>query len=230
MDPAADLCAFSRDILNQFSDRSIERLTGRPAMALPASFTREHLRENVEKEIAKDCLVIERAMLAHRKGARLAHADFDILFEQSKQIDRYFVQRIILPSVTIQLQFDVIEEIRRKRIRYVADFASDILPLLEETGSLEKSVARLYTADQFHGFVGELLFLSCVEVKKLAGSVMFLSPFNQAMADFIDEVVEAMEQARHDVAAAAAARFFTLPAPGGPNPARLSLIFAAPLP
>jgi hypothetical protein len=210
MNGTTPLCAFCRETLTRFSDRCVERLTGRSLGVLPASFTTAHLRENVEKEVAKDCLVIERAAMACRKGGRLTEADLDALFEQSKQIDRYFVQRIVMPSVDIQLRFEVIEEIRKKRFRYIADLVADLMPFLEQGRPLEDGITHLYSADQFHGLVGELLFLSCVEVKKLAGSgsVRFLPPFSRAMDDFVDEVVEAMEQARHEVAADVARRFF----------------------
>lgn len=208
MDAVPELCAFSRDMLDRFSDRCIEYLTGRATMTLPPSITRDLLRENVEKEVAKDRLVYERAALAHRDGQIISGADIDLLFEQSQRIDQYFIDHMILPSVSIKIRFDDITEIRKKRFRCLADFTLDLLRTDGEGRSFHDTIRSFLAADEFHGFVGETLFLHCIEVKKLARSVQFLHPFNRAMDMFVDEVVEAMEAVRRDVAEAVTARTF----------------------
>jgi hypothetical protein len=202
------LCEFNRRMLTTFSDRCIERLTGRPAGALPASFSKEHLRDNVEKEVAKDCLVIERAAQAIATGTRLGNRAIDDLFERSKEIDRLFLGRVTIPSFTLELRYEQIEEIRKKRYRYLATLTADVLEAAGERQDLADAVHHLYTVDQFHGLIGEILFLYCIEVKMLAGMVRFLAPFNRAMDEFIDDVVEAMEQVRHEIAAGLAANMF----------------------
>ena len=209
MSETVSLCEFNRTMLTGFSDRCIERLTGRPAGTLPASFTKEHLRDNVEKEAAKDCLVIERAAEAFRAGTRLGDDAIDDLFEHSKEIYRVFVQRLSLPSISFRPRYAMIEEIRKKRFRYLADFTADLMEIMEGGSTFPQAIRSFYSAEQFHGFIGEVLFLYCVEVKKLAGMVRFLPPFNRAMEDFIDEVVESMEQARHEIAVAVADSFFS---------------------
>ena len=205
------LCELDRRMLTDFSDRCIERLTGHSTGSLPASFTREHLRDNVEKEAAKDCLVIERAALAFEAGTRLGEAAILDLFERSKEIDRVFIERLTLPSFTFEPRYDLIGEIRMKRYHYLADLTADVLESTREQRELADAVRRLYSTDQFHGLIGEVLFLYCIEVKKLAGMVRFLAPFNRAMDEFIDDVVEAMEQARHEIAASLTAGLFPQP-------------------
>jgi hypothetical protein len=214
MDPAEAFSSFFRDLLTRFSDRCVEQLTGRSTSTLPLSITREHLAENVEKEVVKDRDVIEQAVTAHARGARLADEDIDALWERSQQVDQDFVRNMVLPSVSIQLHFDDIREIRKRRFRYLAAVVDDLLQSLRDGDTLDDAFQALYTADQFHGFVSELLFLHRMEVKKLAASVRFLPPFNRAMDMFIDEVVESMETTRHIVAAAETRRLFPAPATG----------------
>ena len=210
MNTVTSLCEFNRRMLNSFSDHCLQRLTGRPAIALPASFIKEHLRDNIEKEAAKDCLVIEHAAHAIRAGARLGDGTIDDLFERSKEIDRVFIGRLALPSFSFEPRYEIIEDIRKKRFRYLADFTADLLETMNGH-SLDDAVRQLYTAEQFHGLIGEILFLYCIEVKMLAGMVRFLPPFNRAMDEFIDDVVEAMEQARHEIAADLSNSLFPLP-------------------
>lgn len=201
MTGSATLCEFNHSLLTRFSNRCVERLTGRPAAALPPSFTTDHLRDNVEKEAAKDCLVIERAAEAHLDGTVLGDRAIDDLFEQSKEIDQLFIARLALPSFSFEPRYEEIEDIRKKRFHYLAGITKDLLEGMHERSAFAEAVRSFYTADQFLGLIGEMLFLYCIEVKKLAGMIRFLPPFSRAMEDFVDEVVEAMEQARHDVAA-----------------------------
>ncbi len=189
-----------RDMLTRFSDRCIERLTGRPPIAMGVSVTSAHLRDNVEKEITKDCLVIEHAVQTFSAGREFSDADLDRLFERSKAIDREFLDQLVLPSVCINIRYDDIEKIRKKRFRYLAEFVVDLLQYMDDAGDMEEAVRSLFTAEQFRGVVGEFLFLYCVEVKKLTRSVRFLPPFSRAMDAFVDELVEAMEASRQEIA------------------------------
>jgi hypothetical protein len=205
---AADIGEFNRDLLFLFSDRCIERITGRSSMELPASISGNHLRENVEKEVEKDRLVIERAAEAFQNGTSLGDEDIRDLFERSKAIDRAFLQHVVLPSLSIQIQYDDIQHIRMKRFQYLAGFVGDLLAVWKEAASLPAAVCELYTPDQFTGLVGEILFLYCIETKRLRNSVRFLHPFNRAMDQFVDELVEAMEIERREVARAMTHRLF----------------------
>jgi hypothetical protein len=206
---AADIGDFDRDLLFLFSDRCIERITGRSALELPVSLSSNHLRENVEKEIEKDRLVIERAAEAFQNGMSLGDGDIRDLFERSKAIDRAFLQQVVLPSLSIQIQYDDIQHIRMKRFQYLAGFVGDLLAVWKEAASFPHAVGELYSPDQFTGLVGEILFLYCIETKRLRNSVRFLYPFNRAMDQFIDELVEAMEIERREVAGAMTHRIFS---------------------
>jgi hypothetical protein len=219
MESTPAFCRFFREVLTFFSNRCIEQLIGRAAGQLPRSITQDHLRDNVEKEAAKDCLVIERAAEAYESGTRLGERSIDELFTFSQEIDRAFIGRLTLPSFSFEARYEAIEEIRKKRFRYIADFTADLLEVMEGRLPFADAVRKLYSADQFHGFIGEVLFLYCVEVKKLAGMIRFLPPFNKAMEDFIDEVVEAMETVRHEVADRETRRLF----PGEPPRKRMGI-------
>jgi hypothetical protein len=206
---AVDIVEFDRDLLFLFSDRCIERITGRSTLELPASLSGNHLRENVEKEVEKDRLVIERAAEAFQNGTTVVDGDISDLFERSKAIDGAFLQQVVLPSLSIQIQYDDIRHIRMKRFQYLAGFVGDLLAVWKEAASFRAAVCELYTPDQFTGLVGEILFLYCIETKRLRNSVRFLYPFNRAMDQFVDELVEAMEIERREVASAMTHRIFS---------------------
>jgi hypothetical protein len=205
----ADIVAFDRDLLFLFSDRCLERITGRSALELPVSLSGNYLRENVEKEVEKDRMVIERAVGAFQNGTTVDDGVIRELFERSKAVDRAFLQQVVLPSLSIQIQYDDIQHIRMKRFHYLAGFVGDLLAVWKETASFPAAVCELYTPDQFTGLVGEILFLYCIETKRLRNSVRFLYPFNRAMDQFIDELVEAMEIERREVAGAMTHRIFS---------------------
>lgn len=200
MDETAAICSFIRETLYRFSDRCFERLTGKSVLSTISSVSTEHMCMNVEKEIVKDCLVVQRTADALSAGAEPSNMDIDDLFERSKELDRTFIQNLILPSVSINIRYDDISRYRKKRFRYLMEFVADILRSSRQQGMFAETVRRNYTPDQFQGFIGEYLFLYCIEVKQLADSVRFLPPFSRAMNNFIDELVEAMELSRQEVA------------------------------
>ena len=208
MDKTAAICSFDRDMLFLFSERCVERLTGRAPFTYAASVTTTYLYENVSKEAEKDRLIIERAAEAYNTGTSLAEADVDTLYDRSKKIDQIFVRHIVLPSLTINIRYNDIEDIRKRRIRFLIGVVGDLLHSWQDGHTFEETVRRQYTASQFQGLVSDILFLSCVEMKLLASSFTFLPPFNRAMGTFIDELVEVMEDAKKEVAARMAVGIF----------------------
>ena len=208
MDKTAAICSFDRDMLFLFSERCVERLTGRTPFADAASVTTTYLYENVSKEAEKDRLFIERAAEAFPAGTSLAEADVEALYERSKKIDQVFVRHIVLPSLTINIRYDDIEDIRKRRIRFLIGVVGDLLQAWQDDHTFEETIRRQYTASQFQGLVSDILFLNCVEMKLLASSFTFLPPFNRAMGMFIDELVEVMEDAKKEVAAQMAVGIF----------------------
>lgn len=208
MDQAAAICAFDRDLLFLFSERCVEQLTGRTPFSYAASVTTTYLYENVSKEADKDRIFIERAAELFHAGKAVGEPDVEELYERSKKVDLVFVRHIVLPSLSINIRYGDIADIRKKRIRFLTGIVSDLLHSWQDRETFEDTVRRQYSSSQFRGLVSDLLFLSCVEMKLLASSFTFLPPFNRAMGTFIDELVEVMEEARKEVAARTAGGIF----------------------
>lgn len=208
MDRLFTLWAFDRDLLSRFSERSVELLTGRSPIMFTASLTTAYLRQNVEKEIEKDRLIVEQAIISFDAGRFLSISDVDALFEQTKEVDREFIRQLVLPSVCIAVRYDDIEETRKRRILYLARFVENLLMAWPADASLPEVFRLRYSSARFRDILKEYLGLYCLETKHLANSIKFLHPFNRAMDLFMEELLETMEQAAHQIAQSFADRIY----------------------
>lgn len=208
MDKLFEFRTFDRDLLFRFSERSIRLLTGRSPMNFAASFTADYLRQNVEKETEKDRLIIEHASQAFDDGRLITAADVNLLFDRTKEIDSAFVRQLVLPSVSISIRYEDIEETRKRRILFLARLVEDLLMIWSPDDDLGTLFRRYCSADRFHDILTEYLDLYILETRQLTNSVKFLPPLNRAMDLFVEEIVETMEEVREPVVLAVRDRFY----------------------
>ncbi len=90
-------------------------------LALPA--IEPMLAENVAKEIRKDALVIHRAAQCLASGSPPGAKEADGLLAAARDIDREFLDRAAGLPLRLNIPYERIEPLRRKRIQCGLDLA-----------------------------------------------------------------------------------------------------------
>ena len=96
MDKADILCEKDEALLREFSRRVVRRVTGR-AVPFRLPFLGDYIDANVMKEVEKDRIVIRRASEVFHAGRGASDTDREELFEETKAVDRTFVQHLPIP-------------------------------------------------------------------------------------------------------------------------------------
>lgn len=193
MDNVGILCDKDNDFLHDYSRRCIERLTGHSLFSVPLPFLSTYLEANIKKETDKDRLIIEHAAEALASGKEPGDVDIDEIFERTKTVDHAFVRRLLIPSFSIQVRYEDIEDIRKKRIARLSTTAGEVLHAWKGSSSFSEAVRTTYSESQFREIILDILHLYNLETRKLTGSIKFFSPFNRAIGAFAETAFETME-------------------------------------
>ena len=193
MDNVGIICDKDNDFLHDYSRRCIERLTGHSLLSVPFPFLSAYLEANIKKETDKDRLIIEHAAEALAAGKEPGDVNIDEIFEKTKVVDKAFVRGLLIPSFSIQVRYEDIADIRKKRISLISKSAGEVLRVWGDSGSFSEVVQRIYTKQQFRDILQNVLHLYNLETKKLNNSIKLFSPFNRAIGMFADNVFETME-------------------------------------
>ena len=191
MDNVGILCDKDNAFLHDYSRRCIERLTGRSLFPFP--FLSTYMEANIKKEADKDRLIIEHAAKALASGKEPGDVNIDEIFEKTKIVDKAFVRNLLIPSFSIQVRYEDIAHIRKKRIARLSTTAGEVLRAWGNTGSFSEVVRTTYSETQFREIVRDILHLYNLETRKLTDSITFFSPFNRAINAFAENVFETME-------------------------------------
>jgi len=191
VDNVGILCGKDNDFLHDYSRRCIERLTGHSLFAVP--FLSTYLEANIKKEADKDRLIIEHAAEALASGKEPGDVNIDEIFEKTKIVDKVFVRELLIPSFSIDVRYEDIADIRKKRIAHISKSAGEILRAWDASSSFSGVVQSIYTEQQFRDMLRTILHLYNLETKKLGNSIKFFSPFNRALDMLTENVFETME-------------------------------------
>lgn len=202
MDRVAALAALDRRMLEDFSRRTIVRLRE----ALPLRVVLPHLgtflAQNVEKEIRKDALVIQRAAEALRSGAPPGPAAAREILEATRQIDREFLRNVDPFPVRIEIPYERIAPLRLERIGRGLDLAYRVLDAWRRGRKLRDTFTREECERRLLG----LLELYARETHALSQSVRLpalLAPLQSLLAERLQEIMsEVGERLARDLAAA----------------------------
>lgn len=187
------LCDKDSDFLHDYSRRCIERLTGHSLLSVPFPFLSAYLEANIKKETDKDRLIIEHAAAALAVGREPGDVDIEEIFEKTKAVDRAFVRSLLIPSFSIQVRYEDIADIRKKRIARLSRTAGDVLRAWGDSASFSDVVRTTYSESQFRELLLDILHLYNLETRKLSDSISFFSPFNRAISAFAENVFDTME-------------------------------------
>jgi hypothetical protein len=135
-------------LMHDFSELSLEQLKDRSFYCMPLPFLRTYMNANVGKEIDKDRLIIEYAAARFREGRLCCDYDIGEMFEMTKQVDKAFLRKVNLPSLTITIRYEDIASIRKSRIDCLSRSVHDLLAHWKDDLPVEDASGRR-TASRF---------------------------------------------------------------------------------
>lgn len=202
MDKVAILCSRDSMIMHEFSALSLEQLKDRSFFCMPLPFLRTYMNANVGKEIDKDRLIIEYAAARFRENRTCCDYDIVEMFDMTKQVDKAFLRKVNVPSLSITIRYEDIASIRKSRIDILSRCVHDLLAHWKDDLPVEDAVRAAYRKQDFQETIAEILHLYNQETKQLSNSLRAFGPFQMAVGAFAGALYRAMEQAAEDLTAA----------------------------
>lgn len=172
MDRAAALARLNRRMLEAFSARTVGALSASLPLRLALPRLEQILKQNLEKEVRKDALVIRRASEALAAGAPPGPDVARQLLDSARQIDRDFVARLGRFPLRIEIPYARIEPLRLRRIGHGLDLAYRILDAWRRRRRLRDA----FSPAELERRLLEILTLYCEETVALANTARLPGP------------------------------------------------------
>jgi len=208
VDKVGVLCEKDRAMLAEFSRQSLDRASGHARVLLSLPFFSAYYDANVRKEVDKDRLIIEEAARAFEAGRPVCDLDLEDIFEKTKTVDKAFVDNLLIPSLSLIVQYGDIADIRIQRIRRIARAVYDLLEKWPDTAAFDDVVRSVYRENDFKELIRDILRLYNQETMMLSHSIKLLPPLNRAMSSFSETLFQAMEETATVMADACAHKLF----------------------
>jgi hypothetical protein len=191
------LCGMDRDMMNEFSRQSVERLRSGLRFRLIMPLFSDLMDANVEKEVEKDVLIIKSAARAFSDGVDGESMNIAELFNETTEVDKRFMEKLLrLPPLSIC--YGCIEDIRKKRIKLLVSTVYDILSQWLDSIPFRSAVKRAYSQQEFEVRLNKMLHLYTLETRELSNS--FKLPLAKEL--FTNTVFNTMEGVADSLAAA----------------------------
>jgi hypothetical protein len=190
------LCGMDRDMMNEFSRQSVERLRSGLRFRLIMPLFSDLMDANVEKEVEKDVLIIKSAARSFSDGVDGESMNIAELFRETTEVDRRFMEKLLrLPPLSIC--YGCIEDIRKKRIKLLVSTVYDILSQWLDSIPFRSAVKRAYSQQEFEVRLNKMLHLYTLETRELSNS--FKLPLAKEL--FTNTVFNTMEGVADSLAA-----------------------------
>jgi hypothetical protein len=199
MDRVAILCNKSRDLMHEYSRRSLDRVSGHSFVFASRSLFSTYVDANVKKEIEKDRLIIRVAAGAFHAAREARDLDLEDIFEKTKRVDKEFLDTLLIPSFTLSLRYSDFSDIRIQRIWRISTMVYALLRNWPDGASLADAVRNAYTEKEFREHVAEILHLYNVETRVLSKSIRRFTPFSKAITAHLESLFQAMEETKDDI-------------------------------
>jgi hypothetical protein len=196
MDRAAALARLNRRMLEAFSARTVGALRKSLPLRLALPRLEQILRQNLDKEIRKDALVVRRAAEALAAGAAPGDEAARQLLDSARQIDREFVARLGRFPLRLEIPYARIEPLRRLRIGLGLDLAYRILDAWRQGRRLRDAFAPAELERRLLG----ILTLYCEETVALGDTARLPGPLAPVGARMASRLLEVMTAVSRDLA------------------------------
>lgn len=157
----------------------------RPSLRVALGPLEPILALNVDKEVRKDALVIAQA------GQPAPRDGLSALLARAREIDREFLGRMGRFPVRLEIRYEDVEPIRRRRLERLFDAAARLLRA--PWRGLRPAVRACFDEADFAALLGEHLRLYALEVQALNRSVRvpaLMAPLRGLIADRLHAIME----------------------------------------
>lgn len=186
MDRARALAAVNRRILETFSRRTVESLRASlPVARLVLPHLEPLLAMNVAKEAQKDALVIRHCADAPGAGSVPGPDAVQRLLDETKRIDRDFIDRVGAFPVSIVIRYDAVAPARMQRIEHLLSIAYRILGAWRTVSPIRAALRASYPRPEFERELHTMLKLYALETNALSRCVRLpamLAPLRERLA------------------------------------------------
>ena len=185
MDQARTLALLDRRILDAFSRRTVDALRAVPPVRLALSHLEPLLALNVAKGAQKDALVIRGAAAALATGSQPGQETVQRLLDETKSIDRAFLDRVGGFPVSIVIRYEAVAPARTQRIERLLSTAYRILDAWRTASGIRAALRVSYPQPEFEHDLCDMLKLYALETNALSRSVRLpaiLAPLRERLA------------------------------------------------
>jgi hypothetical protein len=185
MDQARTLAVLDRRILEAFSRRTVDALRAVLPVRLALSHLEPLLALNVAKEAQKDAVVIRCAAAALATTFPPGRETVRRLLEETKSIDRAFLDRVGGFPVGIVIRYEAVAPARTQRIERLLSTAYRILDAWRTASGIRGALWASYPQPEFEYDLCDMLKLYALETNALSRSVRLpaiLTPLRERLA------------------------------------------------
>jgi hypothetical protein len=188
------LAAVNRRMLEVFSRRTVEALRGMLPVRLALPHLEPVLALNVAKEADKDAIVIRCGAEAVAAGAPPGREAVRRLIEETKFIDRAFLERIGAFPLKLVIRYEEIGPVRTQRIERLLIITYRVLDAWRTSSGLRTALRAVYPQVELNRELYDILKLYALETDALSRSVrlpVVLAPLRERLARGLHSVMSA---------------------------------------
>ena len=192
MDRARILAVLDRRILEAFSRRTVDALRAVLPVRLALPHVERVLALNVAKEAQKDALVIRCSAQALATGSPPGRETVARLLDETKKIDRNFLDRIGAFPVGIMIRYEEVAPVRAQRIERLLFTAYRVLDAWRTVRGIRAALRASYPQPELERDLHEMLKLYALETNALNRSVrlpVLLTPLRDQLASGLHRVM-----------------------------------------
>lgn len=186
------LAGLDRRILEAFSRRTVDALRATLPVRLALPHIERVLALNVAKEAQKDALVIRSGVEALAAGAPPRRETVARLLDETKKIDRAFLDRIGGFPVGVRIRYDEVAPVRAQRIERLLSATYRILDAWQTARGIRAALRAAYPQPEFERDLHEMLKLYAQETHALSRSVrlpLLLTPLREQLAGGLHRIM-----------------------------------------
>ncbi|HUI46813.1 MAG TPA: hypothetical protein VL122_12615 [Nitrospirota bacterium] len=202
------LCDKDRILMEDFSRLSLIRMSSHTTLLGSLPFFSTYQDTNVKKEVDKDRLIIREAARAFEAGRPVCDLDLEDIFEKTKEVDKVFLNKLLIAPFTLSVRYSDFADIRIQRIWLISRTVYALLAHWPEGGSFIDAVRNAYPEKKFKDVLAEILHLYNEETRMLSKSIRHLGPFRSVVGTYTDALYRSMEDVKEDITRSAVQRIF----------------------
>ncbi len=191
-DRARALAAVNRRIIETFSRRTVDALRAVVPVRLALPYFEPVLALNVAKEADKDAIVIRCGADALATGSAPGRETVRRLIEETKSIDRAFLDRIGAFPVGVVIRYEEVAPVRTQRIERLLFTTHRILDAWRTASGFRAALWAAYPQAELDRELYEMLKLYASETNALSRSVRLpaiLTPLRERLARGLNSVM-----------------------------------------